>query len=71
MCIIDASTARCVRQLGANPKVTGRVLTQGDGRTAFDLGKSISFQLDPMHDDPSSSALTIGKMKKMRDTSDD
>jgi hypothetical protein len=55
---------------GANPKVTGRVLMQINGCTVFELGKSISFHMDSMDDDPSSSNVIIGEMKRMRKTSD-
>jgi hypothetical protein len=71
MCAIDASTARCVRQLGANPKVTGRVLMHINGYTVFESGKSISFYMDSMYDDSSSSSVIIGEMKRMRNTSDE
>jgi hypothetical protein len=44
---------------------------QINGRTVFDLEKSISFRIDSMHDDPSSSNVIIGEMKRMRNTSDE
>jgi hypothetical protein len=56
---------------GANAKVTGRVLIKINGRTMFELNELISFHMDSMHDDPSSSGLIIGEMKRMRNTSNE
>jgi hypothetical protein len=56
---------------GANPKVTGRVLMQINGRTVFELGKSIAFHMDSMHDNPSLFGVIIGEMQRMKNTSDE
>jgi hypothetical protein len=55
---------------GANPKVAERVLMQINGRTVFELGKSIFFHMDSVHDGPSSGVI-IGEMNRMRNTSDE